>query len=183
MKIFDEKGVTLVELLATFSVALIVLPVIYGVFATGLNLYHKIQIEGQLRDDADYTVTMMMNTLYSEPFDYVKSCGENCIELVQDKKTASHKYEQNSQTFYKIGKEELSNPITTKISFIEKDGLTVAAINDSPLDVVADFSNSTISLSCDRTKEKCEGGIIKLQFILDDERLKNPLHLQSEFGF
>lgn len=183
MKIFDEKGMTLVELLVTFTLIMIVLPVIYSVFTTGLQLYNKIQVEGQLRDDADYAITMVMNTLYSEPFDYVRSCGDNCIELVHDQDTTFKKTEKKAQTFYQIDKKDREEPITTKISLIEKNIQTAVAINEVPLDVQANFENSTVSLSCQDSKNKCKNGIIKIKFYFEHDRLTKPLELESEFGF
>lgn len=185
MKIFDERGVTLYELLAVLVISMIVLPVIYGVFSSGVKLYNKIQVEGQLRDDADYTATMIMNTFYSFPFDYVRKCGDNnCIELVDNTQTSINKENNENQTFYRIDQDtEKENETTIKLELreIEKNGdtLKVFLIDGKPIDTVSDFSNSTLTLSCD----ECGEGLISLDFKLDDKRLKKPLQLKSEFGF
>ncbi|AIE60919.1 hypothetical protein [Bacillus methanolicus] len=190
MKIFDEKGVTLYELLATFTITMIVLPVIYGVFSSGIKLYNKIQIEGQLRDDADYAATMIMNTFYSFPFDYVKGCGENCIELIDSQKTKIKKFEKGqSGFFYDINKEKQDNEKKIIITLTNQNNeeKTQITIDGTPLEGIADFKDSKISFTCYKedfgNNGKCESGIIHLDFNLDDKRLEKPLHLKSEFGF
>jgi hypothetical protein len=188
VKIFDEKGVTLYELLATFAITMIVLPVIYGVFTSGIKLYNKIQIEGQLRDDADYAATMIINTFYSFPFDYVEQCGENCIQLVDSKYTDIEKKGPN-KSFYDINPEKEHHvERKLRIAISDQDGQGKMTIDGTPLEVMADFSGSKISLTCyknkdDGSNEKCESGIIHLDFILDHDRLNKPLNLKSEFGF
>lgn len=184
MKILDERGITLNELLATLVIMIIVLPVIYGVFSSGIKLYNKIQVEGQLRDDADYTVTMIMNTFYSFPFDYVRDCGKNCIELVDSTHTTLTKEELDKQTFYSINqknKYDQETSIELKLGYREKNEkkFKVFLIDGKPIDVVSDFSGSELSLSC----TECEEGMISLNFHLDDKRLKKPLELKSQFGF
>ena len=69
----SQRGVTLIEVLATLVIMAIVSGVIYSTFTTGLKLYQKIGIEGQLRDDADYVATMILNEMYDKPPHYVRN--------------------------------------------------------------------------------------------------------------
>ncbi|PLR86255.1 PilW family protein [Bacillus sp. V33-4] len=193
MKISDERGFTLYELLAVLAISFIILPVIYGVFSSGIKLYNKIQVESQLRDDADYTATMVMNSFYSFPFDYVKDCGDNCIELVDGTYTEIAKAGSRENVFYSVDQQAKyndslpapENPIMIKL--IEKAGRQIIVVNGSPIESAADFSKSSISFSCkeyiDSAKTACEKGVISLDLILDHDRLSKPLNLQSEFGF
>ncbi|MFP7444106.1 hypothetical protein SFC50_10450 [Bacillus infantis] len=186
MKIFDNKGVTLYELLAAMAITMIILPVIYGVFTSGVKLYNKIQVEGQLRDDADYAATMIMNTFYSFPFDYVKGCGTNCLELVDSKHTAVEKVEDSS--FYSVNKNEENEQLTSlQIKLTDKGSDSQASaieINNSKLDVSADFSNSEISFACSNSVSgNCQSFMISLNLVLADERLDDKLYLDSKFGF
>ena len=192
MKIFDERGLTLYELLATLVITMIVLPVIYGVFSSGIKLYNKVQVEGQLRDDADYTVTMIMNTFYSFPFDYVRTCGDNCIELVDNTYTDLQKENREQQTFYSINQkkkyeEDEETTIELKLGEIDKNGtkMKVFMIDNKPIDVVSDFIHSELTLSCEEYEEceETEAGMISLTFHLDDKRINRPLILKSQFGF
>jgi Prokaryotic N-terminal methylation motif len=190
VKISDEKGITLVELLATMTVLMIVMPVIYGVFSTGFNLYNKIQVEGQLRDDADYSVTMVMNSLYSFPFDYVKSCGTNCIELVDNTSTQIENVE--GQSFYTIQQnKQLDAETSIQIKIIEKSdegkSINVFEIDGKILETNSNFEHSTISYSCtnflDSAELQCKSAMIDLDLVLSNERLEDPFRLESQFGF
>jgi Tfp pilus assembly protein PilE len=188
VKIFDEKGVTLTELLMTITIMMIVLPIIYGLFTTGYKLYHKIQIEGQLRDDADYAATMIMNQFYSFPFDYIKLDNSHSIKLVNNQYTSIIEKETDNQTFYSINQEEEYDPTmveTLTISLKEKDGKTKVEINGQALDTLADFAQSSINYSCNEKDVygNCTGGIIQLELNLNHARLEKPIQLTSEFGF
>ncbi|WP_042354899.1 PilW family protein [Bacillus rubiinfantis] len=190
MKIFDEKGITLIELLTTVTILMIVLPIIYGVFTSGLKLYNKIQIEGQLRDDADYAVTMIMNTFYSFPFDEVQQCGSNCIELIDNKYTKVEKVSKD-KSFYGIQQKAEKDSETRKvIKFIpDSDGKTVLSIDGKMLDDISGFSNVSLSYTCDNSNislisSNCEnGGIIDIELQFNNSRLEKPYTLTSQFGF
>lgn len=191
MKIFDEKGVTLYELLATVTILAIVLPVIYGVFQSGLSLYNKIQIEGQLRDDADYAVSMMMNSFNSIPFDYVQMDEENKISLVDTEHTVFKKNQKETSSFYTYEKENLHEEDSRSIEFVnqEVDGNSInsVSINNKVLEGQGDFSGSTINLSCSKTSKEnsnhCIHGLIQVNFVINQSRLNKPLTLESQFGF
>ncbi|MEN8701183.1 hypothetical protein [Bacillus infantis] len=192
MKIFDNKGFTLYELLAVLATTAIVLPVIYGVFTSGIKLYNKIQVEGQLRDDADYTSTMIMNAFYSYPFDYVKSCGDDCIELVNSTFTGVDKVENNSSgaAFYGVYRNKKNSLETSvRIELTEKDTedgtVRVFEIDGKPLEVESDFKNSKLVYNCASKADEaaCGKGMISLDYSLDNHRLEEALDLHSKFGF
>ncbi|MFT8321653.1 MAG: hypothetical protein ABF649_12165 [Bacillus sp. (in: firmicutes)] len=191
MRIFDERGITLYELLATITILAIVMPVIYGVFQSGLSLYNKIQIEGQLRDDADYAVSMMMNAFNSLPFDYVQSTSANRIDLYDSEQTVFEKTDKENSSFYTPKKEDYSNATVRSIELVDQkmDGNTIksVAINGKILEGNGDFNHSILNLTCSKTDEKdtnkCLHGIIHVTFIIDQKRLKKPLTLESQFGF
>ena len=192
MKIFDEKGITLIELLAVFTLLMIVLPVIYGVLTSGLKLYNKIQIEGQLRDDADYAVTMIMNTFYSYPFDEVKKCGNNCIELVDNQYTKIQQVDKKS--FYKVKQHEYRDPSSTTSKIIrfqkDADGNQVLEIDGKKFDDISHFSHVNMTYTCNDKQdhsqtvdEGCKAGMVKIELELNNSRLEKPFKLTSQFGF
>ncbi|MCM3704450.1 MULTISPECIES: hypothetical protein [Cytobacillus] len=192
MKIFDERGATLYELLAVLVISSIILPIIYGVFTSGYKLYNKIGIEGQLRDDADYAATMIMNTFYSVPFDYVRECSEkNCIELVNSSSTSLTKQEKEQQTFYTIvqnAANEEEQVIRIEITDSDNDSRQKAiSIDSAEITSAADFSESALEISCyefiNKNEEECSQGMIDLMLKLDHERLEEKLELNSKFGF
>jgi len=190
VKILDEKGLTLMEVLAVLAITAIVLPVIYSVFHTGINLYNKIQIEGQLRDDADYAVSMMMNSFNSIPFDYATE-ADNRIELVDFEQTAITENKKENSTFYSYSKENTDTVTTRSIEFVPSsiDGKskTSVSIDGKILESSGNYSNSNINLICseiDRTNsDRCLHGIIKVDFTIENARLNRPLTLESRFGF
>ena len=194
MKIFDERGITLMELLATIVILSIVLPVIYGVFNSGLSLYNKIQIEGQLRDDADYAAAMILNSFNSIPFDNVQTCGENCIQLNNVTHTDLEKVETDNSSFYSIEKNQKNTAEDTshhKIELVDKtlnkEKIKSVAVDGNIIDGIGNFAGSTFSLSCtqisDTNANLCEHGFIDIHFTIDQSRLKKPLALESQFGF
>lgn len=67
----SNRGITLIEVLVTLVIMAIASTGIYGTFTMGLKLYQKIGIEGKLRDDADYAVTMILNEMYDNPPSYI----------------------------------------------------------------------------------------------------------------
>lgn len=73
----NEDGLSLIEILLAVTITTFITGVIYSLFITGLSLYQKIQIEGQLRDDADYIATMIMNELTTNQPKYVTSLNED----------------------------------------------------------------------------------------------------------
>lgn len=193
-KIFDKRGVTLIELLVTVAISAIFLPVIYSAFITGYKLYEKINIEGQLRDDADYVTSMILNTFYSTPFDVVDSCGsstKNCIDIKETKETTLTK--QNNTNFYDFDQKSYEhnedvNTSTIKLVNFEKNGqsLTGIQINDQLLETSSNFEGSTFSIHCknDNNVQNCEtNGTIELHLQVKDDKHNKVLHLTSEFGF
>lgn len=193
MRIFDEKGITLYELLATITILAIVLPVIYGVFQSGLSLYNKIQIEGQIRDDADYAISMMMNSFNSLPYDYVTIEGDSKISLYDTEKTVFEKNTKENSSFYTYEKEKITpeNAKVRSIEFVDQqlksETITAVSINNQILEGSGDFTGSKIRLSCSKTaqedKNRCLHGLIYITFVIDQARLKRPLTLESQFGF
>ncbi|MGD6832043.1 PulJ/GspJ family protein [Sutcliffiella halmapala] len=61
----DERGISLYELLAVLAISSIIMSSMYGAFIMGINLYKKIGIEAQMRDEADIMVASLLNDLNS----------------------------------------------------------------------------------------------------------------------
>ncbi|MBB5324582.1 prepilin-type N-terminal cleavage/methylation domain-containing protein [Anoxybacillus tepidamans] len=188
----NERGITLIELLATITISSIMLSVIYGVFMTGLNLYNKIGIEGQLRDDADYVVSRMMNKLYSFPFDQIEYCPNSpkgtCITLVNDKYVGIDQYNNlldiNPDKDYV---DENGNKISTatKIELVETEtGFYQFKIDDEILSTQANFKGSTITFQCSKEQNgNCVSAMINIDLTVQHPRTNKTLHLASKFGW
>lgn len=61
---FNEKGVTLVELLATVILISIVSALAYSIFFQGFNNQQRIKIETELRDEADLIMASFVRDLF-----------------------------------------------------------------------------------------------------------------------
>lgn len=65
MKITDERGVTLVELLAAILLTSIIGAVGYSLLFQGYATYDRVKGESELRDEADFIMAMFLNELYT----------------------------------------------------------------------------------------------------------------------
>lgn len=206
-RLSSERGITLVELLVTLVIMSIVSGVIYSVFATGFKLYQKIGIEAQLRDDADYVATMVLNEMYNNPPNYIQkyeTTNKKGIEmvrfapknvegyLVEDSTNIEQDlliyYENESFYIEKIERDDAGGTFTT----LEKKEISTES---SELTSITDGTNeesSSISFACTVQEKngKCEHGRISLKIVIGDnnERLSSflktdPLLLESSFGF
>lgn len=205
-RLSSERGITLIELLVTLVIMSIVSGVIYSVFATGFKLYQKIGIEAQLRDDADYVATMILNEMYNNPPNYIKryeTTDSKGIEMVRyaPKNVEGYLVEDSTQIeqdlliyfendrFYleKIKREE--NGIITSL---EKREISTESSKLTKITDGANEESSSISYTCTglEKNDKCEHGTISLKIIIgdDNERFSSflktdPLILESSFGF
>lgn len=197
---------TLVELLATFAIASIILIVIYSVFTNGIKVSKKVEAESELRDEGDYVVTMIMNKLAETGVDQIKDCSPNndnasCFELEDNTELKIKKYDQtNSQTkdpFYDVEKGQSPQKTVTTIQLESlKSGKYVLEINGTPIEIENDLAGSTIGFTCSKQNENnvCTSAIISLNLKLTStsklitsglNKDKDPLtiNLESQFGF
>jgi prepilin-type N-terminal cleavage/methylation domain-containing protein len=187
----DERGVTLMELLATITISSIMLSVIYGVLMTGLNLYNKIAIEGQLRDDADYVVSRVMNKLYSLPFDHIEYCPNSsegtCIILENDKYVGIDQYngllDINPEKDYVENGNKVST--ATQIELVETEtGFYQFKIDEEILSTQANFKGSTITFQCSKEQNgKCMSAMIDIDLSVQHPTTNKTLRLASKFGW
>ncbi|WP_052343501.1 PilW family protein [Bacillus massiliigorillae] len=189
--ITSQKGVTLIELLVTVAISSIVLTVIYSVFATGLTLFQKIQLEGQMRDDADYIATMILNEMYQNSPKLVKAYSDgdkHGIELVRagEKTVNNYLVEDNPEADTAIHiyfqKQKL---------FIQRQGEEPIEI-ETPSALIADKSSITVGKigNWNNEKTECTSGTIELKLVIHSTEgikgsmlKKDDLVLESSFGF
>lgn len=206
-RVTANHGMTLIEVLLTLTIMAIASSVIYGTFITGLKLYQKIGIEGQLRDDADYAATMILNEMYNHPPSYVASyedSGAKGLKLVRyrDKTVNSYIVEKNTgveqELFIYFKDEKLylethkfdssTNKETIEKTEISSESSKYTTVNDGTKSEV-----SSISLgSCSQydTGKNCQHGTISLNIVIEDSHQRinsllktEPLILKSTFGF
>ncbi|WP_156791451.1 prepilin-type N-terminal cleavage/methylation domain-containing protein [Bacillus sp. SG-1] len=183
VKISAEDGLTLIELLLTIAISAILFPVIYGTFITGYKIYEKVSIEAQLREDADYVSAMVMNSLYSNQFDYVDECEDedNCVKFVDSVETGQNEY--NSEVIDQDKQKTDENFFQIKLT--ERNGRQIWTSGNSAIETKSDFKNSEISYVCSEKnrQEQCTNAIIFLDFQVAHTKHDKQLNLQSQFGF
>ncbi|WP_199425647.1 PilW family protein [Thermaerobacillus caldiproteolyticus] len=182
----NEKGISLVELLAAITISSFILSSIYGVFLSGINAYKRIGIENQLRSEADYVVATIMNRLYqfspdgidmegttNERIQFIKNKQKvinPSVGLVEEKETAT---------------ETLSIELQNDAVFINDEKL-----NSDHLKILS--NQSKLSYSCVRQEGSvCQSGIVTFMLTVQDRDHETPsdflyikpFTLKTEFGF
>jgi len=193
----SNRGFTIIEVLLTVVIGTIVSSMIYLLFTTGLNLYQKIQIEGQLRDEADYVATMILNEMYSNSPESIETTNEGIkLNRAGTKKIDRYIIEDSDEKkaeidiYFKNGQFTIN---TTKDSVTET---TVLDIPSATLLAELDGKKTEISLApspaCTNngTQRECSHGTLNLTMIIENNpRIQGsliktePLVLESSFGF
>ncbi|QFT90066.1 hypothetical protein FIU87_15485 [Bacillus sp. THAF10] len=206
----NEDGVTLLELLAVIVISGIILSTIYGVFITGINLYKKIGIESQLKEEADYIVANVLNEFYAfSPDDVVFDDNQDELslfkktELQLNNKDFIASSEKESAEIEKVMLQLVDNQTgkdlfltTTSLIGEEREETTTQVNNDKyHIKAVKDQAGEDLPIfdfQC-TTMEKsmCKGGIITFQFSLSHEIYSQetnrlyvePIEFYSKFGY
>lgn len=175
-KLRSENGYTLVELIAAISLASIIAGIIFTTITFGVNSYQKIQIENELRDEADLVMSTVISELYTfspkeiEKFDdgdqhgIKLSSGPDIRKLYIEKNSIS-----STGTLYINGKE-----------FDIRSNIVIDDLDET--------KTSSISIKCGSTsvyEGKCSTGMINIRLTLSQEQGGHigQLTLDSKFGF
>lgn len=198
----NEKGLSLIEILLAVTITTFISGIIYSLFITGLSLYQKIEIEGQLREDADYIATMIMNELTTNQPKYVTPLnedGKNGIRLnVEEEKTVDGYIIEDSKgtepvdVYFKNNQFIIDNKgdlttldLSSSSSFIDlnagtqmekKTGITLGTDSD---DCTIDPTGTLCTHSTIHVTMIIENNIHDKGFFVSTE----PLVLESSFGF
>lgn len=195
-RICDERGLSLLELLAVLTVLGIVGSVMTSTLVTGQKIFTKQTAETQFREDADYVTTRIMNEFYSTPFDevdntcIVKGKEIPCIKIVDNTEvilTEINDTQNGASTIYDPGQQAKDIAAITMIYIENKKVFIHKSIDSSNeiLDVPSHFSDtSSLEVVCTSSEEMpCEKGTILLDFTLESERTNEKMQLESRFGF
>lgn len=155
-----EQGFTLVELLAVTLILMLVGGLLFSLLHFGINSYEKIKLEQQLREDADYLMSVVMMELYTNAPD----------ALIAD---------QNG--FIMTGGEIIGD----KAIYIEQGQLFIGNVSVEISSKLA--ANSVLQLSCasQQISSSCSSGLIDVTLVLEAEYggKQHQLELISKLGF
>lgn len=107
----NEKGMTLVELLAVFVLFVIVSVFVLVFFKSGLETTNEIRSESFLRDEADYIISRFIKEIYvTKQSHIIENNGSSFLEVTNDNTICLKDDEGNwlrtpacEETIYRIG--------------------------------------------------------------------------------
>jgi type II secretory pathway component PulJ len=182
----NHKGVSLVELLAAVTISTFILASIYGVLLSGIKTYQRIGIENQLRSEADYVISIVMNELYQFAPDGIDTTATTNQRML---------FINNKQKKIDTRVGLVEEQETTKKTFtveLQNDALSINGqpINSDYLKIIS--KQSKLSYTCVRQEGNvCRNGIVTFVLAVQDrdhETPNSPLYikpftLKTEFGF
>ncbi|MGD6816734.1 type II secretion system protein [Metabacillus sp. 84] len=207
----NEKGITLIELLAVLAVSGIFLTVFYNVFMMGIKTYEKTSIEVQLREEADYVLSALLDTLDESKIDAARSCtsinGQPCLQFIQNKEIQKQNRADGSEGEIFVEGEALSETVITftfgeqvtkETAIVTKNEKNeevsreedTATLTSQPYELV----NPTADIIClERSidePDSCTSGLIEMTLSIQDANYTKespiavePMTLTSQFGF
>ncbi|WP_010195871.1 type II secretion system protein [Bacillus sp. m3-13] len=215
MKLLDEwkkeDGVTLFELLAVLAISGIVLSTVYGVFITGINLYKKIGIESQMKEEADYILANVLNEFYAfSPDDLVFERDQEKLSLYNKNELAL-----NNKDFVTSKENDIDKVQKVVLQLVDNDDAgkdiilnTHTLVEDTLLERSVQINNDNYLIKAVKDEEgaelpifdfqctnleksSCKGGIITFRFILSHEIFSQetnrlyvePIEFYSKFGY
>lgn len=127
--LFNNRGLTLMEVLASLTITTLILGSAYGLFVSGINIYKRINGDIRLRDEADIIVANIMNEFYNDPISNIEACKDasnnpinNCIKIYNTE-TTKISVGNISNGVSITNKNELRN--TKKLKILKVDGANI----------------------------------------------------------
>lgn len=153
MKRMNEKGISLPELLAAIVLTAIIGAISYMILFTGLKTSERVQVESQLRDEADLIMTHLIEDLYT--------LHTNDIE-------EKHLPEENTNNYYLVTKSD-------KIL-----GFINGSVHYPSGEIVL---NSRIQLDETKSKIiESSTGLLEITLVLTDEHTGQTLEVESNIS-
>ncbi|WP_155111492.1 prepilin-type N-terminal cleavage/methylation domain-containing protein [Metabacillus mangrovi] len=190
----EQRGFTLIEVLGTLVISSIVLTVFYNVFIMGITAYQKTGVEIQLRDEADYVLSDLMDVLQQSKIDEMRECSSPsvpCIEFTQNKKIT-----EKSGVFLEEN-EDVS--VTTTFLLNHSVKKTVKGNENQEEQLISDPyevipGDSKVEVICYEeaagNPDVCKAGIVDITIAIQDTDYGSdrtihvkPMILNSQFGF
>lgn len=182
----NEKGLSLLELLAAMTISTFILAAIYGVFLSGIKTYQRIGIENELRSEADYMMTIVLNNLYQfspDGIDTTATTNERIVFINNKQKKIDTR----------VGLVEEQETAAESFTIeLQNDALSINGqpISSDRLKIMT--SQSKLSYTCVRQEgNMCRSGVVTVVLAVQDRDHATPdsplyikpFTLKTEFGF
>ncbi|RKP57217.1 prepilin-type N-terminal cleavage/methylation domain-containing protein [Cohnella endophytica] len=162
----DDRGMSLIEVIASLTLLSLVMATIYGVITFGFNSYHRVTIENSLRDEAD----LVMSSIITEMYKY----GPDEVSVPS-----------NASVGVSLSKTVDGRP-ADKHSILIKDGKVYIGLGEGVLVELQSriSSDSSITVDCGGLS-KCKTGLVDIKLVLEQSYANKPqkMKLESKFGF
>ncbi|GAJ38246.1 hypothetical protein B4119_3035 [Parageobacillus caldoxylosilyticus] len=172
--------------MAAMTISSLILASSYGVFLSGLNAYKRINIENQLRSEADYLVAAIMNKLYQFSPDGLdmEETTDQQLQFVTDRQKVIN-------PSVGIVEEQKTNGETLTVS-LQQDAVLLNGeqLHSALLKIVS--SQSELSYRCAKQEDNiCRSGVVTIKLSVQDRDHDDPdgllyikpFILKNEFGF
>ncbi|ACT00752.1 PulJ/GspJ family protein [Paenibacillus sp. JDR-2] len=165
----EERGLTLVELIAAMTLLSIAAGIIFSVVTFGMNTYNRIETENALRDDADLLMSSIITELYAYGPDLISTNADG-ITLVRDVGTR-----EEQQIFIRDKQLHIGSRTVDTGSDVDMPSQTDPSSSDA----------SSIELKCKTNVTECSSGLIEIRLVLEQNHngRNQQLTLESKFGF
>ncbi|BDG40758.1 Tfp pilus assembly protein [Saccharococcus caldoxylosilyticus] len=149
--------------MAAMTISSLILASIYGVFLSGLNAYKRINIENQLRSEADYLVAAIMNKLYQFSPDGLdmEETTDQQLQFVTDRQKVIN-------PSVGIVEEQKTNGETLTVS-LQQDAVLLNGeqLHSALLKIVS--SQSELSYRCAKQEDNiCRSGVVTIKLSVQD---------------
>lgn len=182
----NEKGLTLLELLAAVTISFLIIGVMYNVFMSGIKTYQRIGIENELRSEADYMMTIVFNRLYEFAPDGIDTTTTTNTQLV-----FVNNKQKTIDTRVGLVKEQETETKSFSLA-LQNDQLLIDGqpISSDRLRIIS--NQSKLSYTCVRQEGNiCRSGVVTMVLAVEDsthDSPSSPLYirpftLKTEFGF
>lgn len=177
----QDKGFTLVELIASISVFTVLVGLVSVVTFSGFREYHRITVENSLRDEGDLIMSSIMTELYTFAPEYIENSEEGIVLTKEQAGSLEQREIAIRGGSLVIGEPATTSALTEEEEYIySNESTSVQAALDHSV-IVAKMADERLC----QDNAYCESGIIYIQLIL--QRSENDrdysLELESKFGF
>ncbi|MGB2872206.1 pilus assembly FimT family protein [Psychrobacillus psychrotolerans] len=150
--ILNQKGLTLIELLASLIITITLSFFAFNLLTKGLDHYENIKYTNSLRDEADYLMALLVKEIYTTK--------ETEISTFPDKfSNRNYFIVTNSGSTFKTG--------------FENGRLLIHG-------ELFNTNNKNISISNNSTLEKVDNGLYKINLILINKKRNNEIQFENE---